>query len=66
MPMIGNSFQINVKLGNLALWTWLSGLNFPLLGAFVSLLANRCVLYHIMSKKSNEINKKVRDLPLCI
>jgi hypothetical protein len=32
--------------------TWLSGLNFPLLGAFVSLLANMCVLYQILVEKS--------------
>ena len=42
--------------------TWRSGLNFPLLGAFVSLLANMCVLYHILREKSNVINKKVQDL----
>jgi hypothetical protein len=46
--------------------TWLSGLNFPLPGAFISLLANKCVLYHIMRKISNEINKKFQDLQLRI
>ena len=31
----------------------------------VSLLANICVLYHIISEKSTEIENKFRDLPLC-
>jgi len=37
----------------------------PLLGPpFVNLLANICVLYHILSGKSMEIEIKLRDLTL--
>jgi hypothetical protein len=33
---------------------------------YVSFLANSHILYHIMSEKSNEIEKKFRDLTLYI
>ena len=42
-----------------------AGLYLRLLACYVSLLANICVLYHIISEKSKEINKKLRALTLC-
>jgi len=73
MLIVGNSAkyfisclkQLNVKLGDLALWLGFlappdrkaseltSRVNsLRLLGAFVSLLANISVLYHVLSEKS--------------